>query len=94
MRITEQDKRTFKKVVDFMQRMDQNGVYYTILEDLEYINPKELIAEILETFKQWKSDINSEEARQRLKEYRENTSAAVRLEKHRERKEGVLSNGK
>lgn len=27
MRITEQDKRTFKKVVDFMQRMDQNGVY-------------------------------------------------------------------
>ena len=41
MRITEQDKRTFKKVVDFMQRMDQNGVYYTILEDLEYINPKE-----------------------------------------------------
>lgn len=59
MRITEQDKRTFKKVVDFMQRMDQNGVYYTILEDLEYINPKELIAEILETFKQWKSDINS-----------------------------------
>ena len=35
------------------------GVYYTILEDLEYINPKELIAEILETFKQWKSDINS-----------------------------------
>ena len=57
MRITEQDKRTFKKVVDFMQRMDQNGVYYTILEDLEYINPKELIAEILETFKQWKSMI-------------------------------------
>lgn len=48
MRITEQDKRTFKKVVDFMQRMDQNGVYYTILEDLEYISPKELIAEILE----------------------------------------------
>lgn len=35
MRITEQDKRTFKKVVDFMQRMDQNGVYYTILEDLD-----------------------------------------------------------
>lgn len=59
MRITEQDKRTFKKVVDFMQRMDQNGVYYTILEDLEYISPKELIAEILETFRQWKSDINS-----------------------------------
>lgn len=60
MRITEQDKRTFKKVVDFMQRMDQNGVYYTILEDLEYISPKELIAEILETFRQWKSDINNE----------------------------------
>ncbi len=59
MRITEQDKRTFRKVVDFMQRMDQNGVYYTILEDLEYISPKELIAEILEIFKQWKSDINS-----------------------------------
>lgn len=35
MRITEQDKRTFQKVVDFMQRMDQNGVYYTIMEDLE-----------------------------------------------------------
>lgn len=30
MRITEQDKRTFKKVVDFMQRMDQNGVYYIL----------------------------------------------------------------
>lgn len=58
MRITEQDKRTFRKVVDFMQRMDQNGVYYTILEDLEF-SPKELITEILEIFRQWKSDINS-----------------------------------
>ena len=27
MKITEQDKRTFQKVVDFMQRMDQNGIY-------------------------------------------------------------------
>ena len=40
------------------------------------------------------SEYTRAEARQRLKEYRENTSAAVRLEKHRERKEGVLSNGK
>lgn len=59
MRITEQDKRTFQKVVDFMQRMDQNGVYYTIMEDLELINQKTIIAEILDIFRQWKSDINS-----------------------------------
>ena len=59
MRITEQDKCTFKKVVDFMQHMDQNGVYYTIMEDLELINNKTIIAEILETFRQWKSNINS-----------------------------------
>ena len=59
MRITEQDKHTFKKVVDFMQRMDQNGVYYTILEDLEYISPKELIAEILDIFNRWKIDLHS-----------------------------------
>ena len=68
MRITEQDKRTFKKVVDFMQRMDQNGVYYTILEDLEYISPKELIAEILETVRQSKST----ESRNRYKRKGEN----------------------
>lgn len=59
MKLTEHEKRTFQKVVDFMQRMDQNGVYYSILEDLEYISPKEIILEILETFKQWKRDINS-----------------------------------
>jgi hypothetical protein len=59
MRITEQDKRTFQKVADFMQRMDQNGVYYTIMEDLELINHKTIIAEILDIFRQWKSDINS-----------------------------------
>lgn len=59
MRITEQDKRTFQKVVDFMQRMDQNGVYYTIMEDLELINHKTIIVEILDIFRQWKSDINS-----------------------------------
>lgn len=57
MRLPEHDKNTFIKVVDFMQRIDQNGIYYTILEDLEYISPKELIAEILETFRQWKTDI-------------------------------------
>lgn len=28
MRITEQDKRTFKKVVDFMQRMDQIWIWF------------------------------------------------------------------
>lgn len=59
MKLTEHEKRTFQKVVDFMQRMDQNGVYYSILEDLEYISPKEIILEILETFRQWKRDINS-----------------------------------
>lgn len=59
MKITEQDKRTFKKVINFMQHMDQNGVYYTILEDLEYISMKELIFEILETFRQWKNDLNN-----------------------------------
>lgn len=59
MKITEQDKRTFKKVINFMQHMDQNGVYYTILEDLEYISMKELILEILETFRQWKNDLNN-----------------------------------
>lgn len=59
MKLTEHEKRTFQKVIDFMQRMDQNGVYYSILEDLEYISPKEIILEILEIFKQWKSDINS-----------------------------------
>lgn len=59
MKITEHEKQTFQKVVDFMQRMDQNGVYYTILEDLEYISIKELIFEILETFRQWKNDLNN-----------------------------------
>lgn len=59
MRIAEQDKRIFQKVIDFMQCMDQNGVYYTIMEDLELTNQKEIIAEILDIFRQWKSDINS-----------------------------------
>ena len=35
------------------------------------------------------SEYNRADARQRLKEYRENTRAAVRLEKHREKKEGA-----
>lgn len=59
MRITEQDKRTFKKVVDFMQRMDQNGVYYSIMEDLETVSHKTLIAEILEIFSRWKIDLHN-----------------------------------
>lgn len=61
MRITENDKRTFQKIVDFMQRMDQNGVYYTIMEDLNYINQKEIIKEILMIFHQWKEDLNNVE---------------------------------
>lgn len=61
MGITENDKRTFQKIVDFMQRMDQNGVYYTIMEDLNYINTKEIIKEILMIFHQWKEDLNNVE---------------------------------
>lgn len=61
MGITENDKRTFQKIVDFMQRMDQNGVYYTIMEDLNYINQKEIIKEILMIFHQWKEDLNNVE---------------------------------
>ena len=59
MRITEQDKHTFQKVVDFMERMDGNGIFYTILEDLEQIETKELITEILDIFTRWKNDLNS-----------------------------------
>lgn len=59
MTVTEQDKRTFQKIVNFMQHIDQNGVYYTILEDLGHINTKELIFEILDIFKQWKIDIHN-----------------------------------
>lgn len=59
MRLTEKDKRTFQKVVDFMERMDGNGVYYTILEDLETVKPKQIILEILEIFTRWKIDLHS-----------------------------------
>lgn len=59
MRVSERDKRTFQKVVDFMERMDGNGVFYTILEDLGQIETKELITEILDIFTHWKNDLNS-----------------------------------
>lgn len=59
MKLTENDKNTFRKVVDFMQRMDQNGVYYSILEDLETVSHKILIAEILDIFNRWKIDLHS-----------------------------------
>lgn len=55
--ITEAEKHTFQKVIDFMQCMDGNGIYYTIMEDLDYINKYELITEILNVFRQWKNKI-------------------------------------
>ena len=59
MKLTTKDKNTFQKVVDCMQRMNQNGVYYSIMEDLETVSHKILIAEILEIFSRWKIDLHS-----------------------------------
>lgn len=60
MRISEQDKRTFEKIVDFMEHIDRNGSFYTILEELNQNTIKELATEILEIFRRWKADIGSE----------------------------------
>lgn len=58
MSIKEKDKRTFERIVSFMERQDANGEYYSILEDLEMVNIKDLIMEIMDIFRRWKSDLN------------------------------------
>lgn len=58
MKLSKSERQVFKCAVDFMQRIDPNGVYYTILEDLECANPEELIIEILKIFSRWKEDIH------------------------------------
>lgn len=58
MSIKEKDKRTFERIVSFMERQDANGEYYSILEDLEMVNIKDLIMKIMDIFRRWKSDIN------------------------------------
>lgn len=58
MKLSKSERQIFKRTVDFMQRVDPNGIYYTILEDLERVNPEELIVEILEILRRWKEDIH------------------------------------